>query len=92
MLLSKISAISVVGKWAPYTIKYPQFMEWQTLVEDFKEDPETPVGMRSGFQTANEMWAWMMTEKAFMSNAIQGILISLSFSFLVLLLYTRNIV
>jgi len=48
--------------------------------------------MQSVFQTANEMWAWMMTEKAFKSNALQGIGISLAFSFLVLLIYTRNVI
>lgn len=38
------------------------------------------------------MWAWMFTEKAFMSNALQGIASALLFSFLVLLLYTRAII
>ena len=92
MLLSKITAISIVDKWAPYTIKYPQFLNWQNLIDDFIKDPQTPLGMQSVFQTANEMWAWMMTEKAFKSNALQGIGISLAFSFLVLLIYTRNVI
>jgi len=26
MLISKISAISVVDKWAPYSTKYPKFL------------------------------------------------------------------
>lgn len=46
----------------------------------------------SVFQTAQEMWAWMMTEKAFMGNALQGIGISLSFAFLVMFIYTRSLV
>ena len=49
MLFSKISAVSVVDKWAPYTIKNPQFMLWQNLLSDFVKDPETPLGMKSVF-------------------------------------------
>ena len=38
------------------------------------------------------MWAWMFTEKAFMSNALQGIASALGFAFLVLLIYTWALV
>jgi len=70
MLMSKISAISVVDKWAPYSKKYPKYLEWQNLMDNFVKDPTVPLSMKSGFQTANEMWAWMMTERAFMGYAI----------------------
>jgi hypothetical protein len=32
MLYSKISAVSVVDKWAPHSIKLPQFKAWDSLI------------------------------------------------------------
>ena len=49
MLFTKISAISVVDKWAPYSIKYPQFKSWQTVLDDFKNAKDTPAGLLSTF-------------------------------------------
>jgi hypothetical protein len=38
MITCKIAAISIVDKWAPYSIKYPQFQKWEEIVQDFKKD------------------------------------------------------
>jgi len=38
------------------------------------------------------MWCWMMAERAFLDNALQGIIISISFAFLVLLVATFNVI
>jgi hypothetical protein len=37
MITSKISAISVADKWAPYSIKYPQFEKWENIIKEFKQ-------------------------------------------------------
>jgi len=42
--------------------------------------------------TANIDFAWMESEKAFQQNAMQGVVISVSFAFIVLMLATLNIV
>lgn len=50
-----------------------------------------PVGMKLLFQTAGRHWAFMITERAMVSNAIQGVLIAMAFAFVVLLFSTHNI-
>jgi len=38
------------------------------------------------------MWCWMMAERAFLDNAVQGIIISITFAFFVLLFATFNVI
>ena len=42
-------------------------------------------------QTAGSNWVFMVTERAMVSNAMQGVLIAMVFSFIVLLFSTHNI-
>lgn len=43
------------------------------------------------FQSAGETWPWMITEKTFVSNAVQGLVLSIIFASVVLFFATRNI-
>lgn len=43
-------------------------------------------------QSGGFAWVWMPSEKAFVSSAIQGIVIAMVFAFIVLLLATKNLV
>jgi predicted RND superfamily exporter protein len=43
-------------------------------------------------QNAGEFWAWIARERGFVKSAKQGVMIALMFSFLILLLATRNII
>ena len=59
------------------------------MVESFNAG--APAGINNSFETAQfAMWCWMITERAFLKGAIQGIIISITFSAFVLLLATFN--
>jgi len=47
--------------------------------------------MQSVEQSATEWWAWLPSEKALVSSALQGMGIAAVFAFAVLLIATRNI-
>ena len=46
--------------------------------------------MGNVYQVASFYWSWMETEKAFFTNAMQGMIISIGFACLVILVATRN--
>jgi len=48
--------------------------------------------LRSAQQTAHINWAWIASEKAFVTSAISGIIIAMCFAFIILLVATRNII
>ena len=92
MLMSKVCAVSVIDKWSTYDVKFPVYEQWSELLQKYLIQQDTPAGMQSAFMSANEMWAWMLSERAFRTNAIQGIAVALSFAFFVLVLYTKSLV
>jgi protein dispatched 1 len=86
----EISAKSGVSVRQPSEIKDPIYNSWQNWVSSTRE--KGPAELSSIRQTGGMSWAWMPTEKAFVSSAIQGIMISMLFSFAVLLIATRNLI
>lgn len=44
-----------------------------------------------GYRMNSFAWVWMISEKAFIRTAVQGILIAIGFSFFVLLFATQNL-
>lgn len=68
----------------------PYFDKWEEFVATQKA--KAPEGMKTLMQTSGFAWAWMPSERAFVTSAIQGIIISMCFAFGVLLLATRNII
>lgn len=71
----------------PYAIANPVYNSWEDVVTTFNE--AAPEGVDNGFQLSFS-WAWIRTERAFVRNALQGMLLALLMSGLVLLLSTRN--
>ena len=63
-------------------------------VEDWMNDwlKTAPDELKTGFHEANFAWGWMPTEKAFVTSAIGGIFIAMSFAFCILLISTRNFI
>jgi len=47
--------------------------------------------MKSGTQTARRWWAWLETERAFITSGLQGMVIASIFTFIILLLATLNL-
>lgn len=90
MVYMKIKAQSIGASRDPYDIKNPIFLKWEKLVADYNKD--APKSMQSLEQTAGQFWAWMPSEKAFVSSAFQGMTIAGIFSFFVLVIATGNII
>lgn len=88
----KFMYIKVMGKvkWDDiYMTKKPEYDKWQQWVSDFNN--KAPKGLNNMIQTSNA-WPWMMQERAFVTSAVQGILISISFATVVLIIATRNMI
>ena len=69
MVMSKICGRSQIDKWSNYDTKYPLYQIWNSMLTNFKSQDSTPMGIKSVVMSANEMWAWMFSERAFMTNA-----------------------
>jgi protein dispatched 1 len=85
----KFEALSVAIPFQGYEILEPVYDDWENLKDNYNKN--SPIGINNSFQTAAFHWAFLVTEKAFVSGAIQGTLISMLFAFLVLLFSTLNI-
>lgn len=73
----------------PRKIKLPI---WEMFEEFVKStNAKAPAGMKNLIQT-DWVWVFMPTEIMFLHNVIQGICIAIVFSFLVMLIITRNFV
>lgn len=89
MIYHKIISKSKGKAYDPYDLKDPFYQKWAKYMEDYRES--APVGLKSGEQTAGQGWAWMPTEKAFMSSAFRGMTIATIFAFTILLIATKNL-
>ena len=57
--------------------------QWDKLVEDFNDS--APPGLNKAFQKSG-FWLFMQTEQAFYDGATQGMLISCTLAFIILLI------
>jgi predicted RND superfamily exporter protein len=74
----------------PYNIKNPIYLMWEAYFSAFREN--APPGLKSCEQSGGVYWAWMASERAFVTSAVQGIIIATVFAFLILLFATKNII
>jgi len=89
LIYFKFEFSTAVDESAPSgTVKEPEFTKWENFMKAQKAG--APAGVRNFAQTTH-IWPWMPTEKAFVSNARNGIVISIAFAFVVLLIATRNL-
>lgn len=86
----EIEAVSDINFRDPFEKKSPIFDQWEALLETARA--KAPPGFTTLKQTSGFAWVWMPSERAFVSSAIQGIIIAMLFSYGVLLLATRNII
>ena len=84
-----IAALSIGDSKDSREFKLPIYEGWETLLADFKEN-KAPEGLKNVYQVASFYWAWMESERAFFVNAIGGMVISICFACVVILLATRN--
>ena len=76
-----------IYRFAAYDIKKQAFDFWESKMSEWNE--AAPTSVSNGF-FASPGFAWMASERAFMTSAIQGILIALPCAFIILLLSTKN--
>lgn len=72
-----------------YNEKKPLYDKWEKFINTYRED--APESMKS-IQQTQLLWTWMISERAFVASALQGITIAMIFSFFILLIATRNII
>ncbi len=73
----------------PYATNYPVYESWQEFVDE--RNAAAPAGVNNALQTAGQAWQWMISERAFIRNALVGMAISISVALIVLILSTRNV-
>jgi len=87
---TKVYSKSKGGARDPYAQKNPWYLKWEEYLENYREN--APKSMKSATQTAGVFWAFMASERAFLTSAFQGMTIATVFSFIILLLATGNII
>lgn len=86
----QIVATSIGKTYDSSALKQPILEKWEKYMEEYRNS--TIDSLKSAQQTSGFNWAWMASEKAFVSSAMSGIGIAMIFSFLILLLATKNII
>lgn len=83
-----IAALSIGDSRDPRELKLPIYLRWEEDVKLLSE--EAPEGLKNVYQTASMWWAWMESEKAFFSNAINGMIMAMGFAMIVIYIATKN--
>ena len=86
----QLYSVSVGQSKDPYDTKNPIYLKWEGYFQKFRDN--APPGLKHVEQSGGVYWAWMASERAFVTSAVQGIIIAACFAFLILLFATKNIV
>jgi len=70
--------------------KQPALDKFEAFAEQKRQ--EAPEGLKHLNQVAPLAWPWMPSERAFVTSAMQGMGISITFAFIILLIATHNII
>lgn len=84
----EVTAISNGKQWDPYETLNPIYEEWDYFVESYVLN--APDSLKSAKFTGGQYLVWMVTEKAFVDSAQQGVLIAIIFAFMILTIVTCN--
>ena len=68
MKFIKVSARTKGNFYGNYDEKFAIYQQWESYKD--KTNLESSFGLNRAFETAGEVWPFMMLEKAFYSNAI----------------------
>jgi protein dispatched 1 len=88
--LVTIVAETKLRLFEPYATNLPVLEAWQAYLGKLNERGAS-FGAGHAVQTAGFSWAWMFTERALVTNAIQGIAVSISVALVVLIISTNSI-
>jgi len=89
LLFMRVMALANALPFQGYEVSEPIYDDWEALKDTYNEG--SPQGINNCFQTGEIHWAFIITQKTFVTGAIQGTFISLLFAFIVLILSTLNI-
>lgn len=84
----EFKATSIGKQWDSYENLNPVYEQWDNFTQIYLMD--APESLQSGKFTGGIFLSWMVSEKAFLQSAIQGVLIALIFSFIILTGVTCN--
>ncbi|KAA0146198.1 hypothetical protein FNF31_07845 [Cafeteria roenbergensis] len=92
---NKLKLASVVARTSlafgePYATNKPVLDAWNAYTASIDETGKSH-GMGKSLQNAGMSWAWMQTERALVTNALQGIAIAVSVALVVLVVSTDSI-
>jgi len=73
----------------PYASLFPQWNKWEARKDSINR--QAPVGMKNVLQEGDLLWTWMVTQKAFIQNALSGMVTSVVVCFIILVFLTGNI-
>lgn len=90
LYFSRIAALSNDRAFQGYSRLYPVYEDWEDLIDQYNQN--SPTSINNAFQTGEEQWAYLISQREFVNGAIQGTIIALTFAFAVLLISTLNIV
>ena len=68
---------------------YPIYEDWEDLKDSI--NPNNPEGMNKMLEVCQD-WAWLDTFQEFIRSAVQGMLIAITFAFIILVVSTLNII
>lgn len=66
-MFHKFQAISKGSALDPYHLKDPFYQKWKQLMIDYRAS--APEGLKSIEQNTEDLWAWAVTERAFVTSA-----------------------
>ena len=86
----RIKSLSPTKGTQGYDVVNKAYNDWEDLMNSYNRD--SPEGINKAYQSGGHSWAWLVTQQELVRGAIQGILISLLFAFIVLVASTLNII
>jgi len=87
--LRYVSFKVIGGDYVAAVKMMPRYDDWQDIIKNYSGT--APHGVNNPFQTST-FWLWMVSEEALVKNALEGIGIAGTISFVVLVISTLNII
>lgn len=87
-----ISARTTVAEWTAGETRAPFVEKWQAFIDKVNEDAKTKAPTLQNGKQTSVAWVSIEVERALVTSAFQGITISMIFSFIVLMMVTRNLI
>lgn len=90
LAMCEIRFITDLLLFRPYDITVPVYEEWQSWLDE--RNAAAPASVANALQVAGVSWTWVFSERAMVTNAVQGVIVALVAAWIVLVLSTRNFV